>query len=170
MNEKLLMLKKDAEFENFYKENLPKVIRHVCHKVQDSDIAKDIAEDVAQEVFCLALAKWDEVKAKEIPLRWLFQAANYKLMEMGRKLSKHPMVYLEDSELEPSLEVMEFKMSELELSALETMREGDWDLLKKYYIEGFPIEELARSQGVTPNNMRVRLSRMRSKLKSELEK
>ena len=82
MSTELWTLKEDAEFEAFYRTYLPKVVSHVYHKVDDCDMASDIAEDIAQETFCVALAKWDEVKASDTPLRWLFQTANYKLKEM----------------------------------------------------------------------------------------
>ena len=168
MNEKFLRLKSDKEFEMFYKTNFPKVVSHIDHKMGNYVAAKNIAEDVAQEVFYVAMAKWDEVKVNEQPLRWLFQTANYKILETNRKLSSHPVEYLEDNMQEPPAEEADYGMTELEASALKTVDENEWDLVKKYYSQGYPIDDLAEAEGITPNNMRVRLSRMRSKLRDAL--
>ncbi len=169
MKNELIQMKLDKEFEKFYKTNLPKVVSHIYHRMSNNDTAKNIAEDLAQEVFYVALAKWDDLKVNETPLRWLFQTANYKIMEWNRRQASHPMVYLEDNPLESTAEEENYGMSELELSALSAVNEGEWDLLKKYYLQGYSIEELAEAEGITPNNMRVRLMRMRGKLKAELK-
>ncbi len=168
MNEKYLQLKFDKEFELFYKTNLSKVVVHINHKMGNSETAKNIAEDVAQEVFYVAMAKWDEVKVSEQPLRWLFQTANYKILEINRKRTSHPIEYLDDNIPEPPTEESDYGMTELEASALKTVDKREWDLVKKHYFQGYPIDELAEAEGITPNNMRVRLSRMRSKLREAL--
>ena len=149
-----------------YKEHLNTIVRHVYRKVQD----KHIAEDVAQETFYLALMKWEQVQKSEVPLRWLYQTAHYKLQELQRKAITHPTVPLEEVGEMPVSEDVSHEMSELELVAKESLTEEEWELLKKYHIIGYTVEELADEFGITPNNMRVRISRRTGKLRKNMEK
>ncbi|MBQ4259001.1 MAG: sigma-70 family RNA polymerase sigma factor [Lachnospiraceae bacterium] len=166
MKDKRITYEISDGFEAFYKEHLNAVVRHVYRKVQD----KNIAEDVAQETFYLALMKWEQVQKAEVPLRWLYQTANYKLQELQRKAITHPTVPLEEVGEMPVSEDVSHEMSELELVAKESLTEEEWELLKRYHIIGYTVEELADELGITPNNMRVRISRVTGKLRKNMEK
>ena len=62
----------------------------------------------------------------------------------------------------------EYEGRELELTALDIVSEEEWNLIKDYYLEGITIKELAEKYGITENNMRVRLFRLKTKLRSEI--
>ena len=116
------------------------------------------------------MMKWEQVQKAEVPLRWLYQTANYKLQELQRKAITHPTVPLEEVGEMPVSEDVSHEMSELELVAKESLTEEEWELLKRYHIIGYTVEELADELGITPNNMRVRISRVTGKLRKNMEK
>ena len=166
MNNKRILYEISDGFEEFYKEHLNTIVRHVYRKVPD----KHVAEDVAQETFYLALVKWEQVKNSEAPLRWLYQTANFKLQELQRKAINHPTVPMDEVGELPLAGDLSHEMTELELVAKESLTEEEWELLKKYHIIGYTIEELAEESGITANNMRVRISRVTGKLRKNMER
>lgn len=166
MKDKRILNEINDEFEAFYKEHFRTVAKHVHRKVSN----EQIVEDVTQETFYLALVKWDQVKNSDAPLRWLYQTANYKLQELQRKAITHPTVPLDEVGEMPVSEDVSQQMSELEIVASESLTKEEWELLKKYHIIGYTVEELAEEAGITVNNMRVRISRVTGKLRKNMER
>ncbi len=155
----------EVEFEELYKLHLNSIIRHVYHKVNN----RQIAEDIAQETFYLAYVKWEQVRRSPAPLRWLYQTANYKVMELYRRASNYPTVSIDDAVDVAVSEEVSQQMSELEIIADDSLTKEEWLLVKKYFIIGYTVEELAKEMGITTNNLRVRLSRATSKLRKNME-
>ena len=63
-----------------------------------------------------------------------------------------------------------YEKIELELTALAMVSDEEWMLIKKYYLYGATIAELAEAYNITENNMRVRLSRLKKKLRDKIER
>ncbi len=155
----------DVGFEELYKLHLNSIIRHVYHKVNN----RQIAEDIAQETFYLAYVKWEQVSRSPAPLRWLYQTANYKVMELYRRTSNYPTVPIDEAVDVAVSEEISHEMSELELIAEDSLTKEEWIMVKKYFLIGYTAEELAKEMGITTNNLRVRLSRAISKLRKNME-
>lgn len=68
-------------------------------------------------------------------------------------------------ELELGREELRYEVKELELTALATLDRQEWELVKDYYLYGVTISELASAEGITENNMRVRLWRLKKRLR-----
>ena len=62
-----------------------------------------------------------------------------------------------------------FREIDLEQSALCVLRKEEWEMVKGYYMGETAIKELAEKYGVTENNMRVRLYRLKVKVRKAIE-
>lgn len=51
----------------------------------------------------------------------------------------------------------ETAMVELLVFLEQTLTEDEWALLKAYFLDGIPLDELAAQMGITPNNLRVEI-------------
>ena len=76
---------------------------------------------------------------------------------------------LEQDDLELSDEERGYETKELELTAAAALSREEWKLLCSYYLVGVPVSELAQDYGITPENLRVRLTRLKKKLRSWME-
>ena len=98
------------------------------------------------------------------PKGWLMVTAKNKLRELYRRMKPSARESLEGV-LEPSAEAPGDGGTELELTALASINEEEWALVKDYYLLGITIRELAEKYGITENNMRVRLHRIRGRMR-----
>lgn len=130
---------------------------------------KQAAEDIVHDVFCAALNSGEEFLNHPEPKGWLMVTAKNKLRELNRKMKRRVSKPLEEVP-EPALEEPEYEGTEMELTALAILDEEEWTLVKDYYLTGITIRELAEKYGITENNMRVRLHRLRLKMRGEIER
>lgn len=164
MEEKLPVNGAADEMARIYRMYFTDVYKFVYRKIPN----KQIAEDIAQDTFLLAVKKREEILKHPNPRAWLLRTARYKMMELNRKMNRWDMEYLEEC---PELEAPEhhYERIELELTALATVNEKEWDMIKQYYLCGTTITEMAEAEGITENYLRVRLSRLRKKLRDSME-
>ena len=133
------------EFAVFYERYFNRIFRYAYRRISDVQTA----EDIAQDTFCAAYAKKQDFLGHAQPLKWLFSTAINKIRELYRYAGRRATVPLE----------------ELELTALATLDRQEWELVKDYYLYGVTISELASAEGITENNMRVRLWRLKKRLR-----
>jgi RNA polymerase sigma-70 factor (ECF subfamily) len=153
-------------FAEFYNQNYDFVYKYVYRVFQN----KFISEDIVQETFYTALLKQDELWGHPSPHLWLLRTARFKILEFHRRMRYWCMEPLDQGKPELAEEDPNFNIKELEMTAPITIGEKEWNLIKKYHLFGVPIAELAKAEGITDNNMRVRLSRWTQKLRNELER
>lgn len=147
------------EFTVLYRKYYDDILKYVRHRVRDVQAA----EDIVQETFCAAYEKKQVFLAYAQPQLWLFRTAKNKMLEFGRRMRYRQTVPFEDAP-EPGREELRYKVKELELTALATLDEQEWRRVRDHYLYGVTIPELASAEGITENNMRVRLSRIKKKL------
>lgn len=164
MREKRFMTGTTEEFEIFYREYFNRVYKYVYRKIPNPQVA----EDITQDTFYAAYVKCQELARHPKPELWLLRTAHNKMLEFYRRMKYRDTVPLEEESLELGKEEIYYQMKELELTALATMNQEEWQLMKKYYFFGYSIQELAEAEGITENNMRVRLSRLKKRLQGDL--
>lgn len=131
-------------------------------------------EDVLQEVFLLALE--NDIRRHPNPAGWLVKAtinvcwnatkSNMKSIEKQRRFVQSKMEQSADQTLFfVTSKRDETAMVELLMFLEQTLTEDEWALLKAYFLDGIPLEELAAQMGITPNNLRVKIHRLRQKVK-----
>lgn len=133
----------------------------------------DAAEDVIQDVFELALRK--DIRDVENPLGWLIKATQNLCMQRydrtGRdaELEQRFIQNKLDQSTDRSVYAVEREESETDvllwMILLEQMLSpDDWELLRKYCLEGVPMEAIAKEMNEPVNRLYVRIHRIRKKL------
>lgn len=143
-------------YRSCYKDVYKYVYRHIPN-VQ-------MAEDIAQETFLAALEKVDEFLAHPNPKHWLIRTARNKMYELCRWMKYWSCETLDESMTEPKADVR-LEYEEVNLAALAILSAEEWTLFKRRYLYGESIGELADSLGIKENNMSVRLTRIKQKLR-----
>ena len=134
----------------------------------------DEAEDVVQDVFMLA-AKQD-IRQLENPLSWLMKTTSNICMQRLDRVKRDATLEQRfiQNKLDNSAErsVYAVERAESETDALlwlllleQTLSPDEWELLRKYSLEGVPIEELATEMNVSVDRLYVRIHRTRTKIK-----
>ena len=85
-----------------------------------------------------------------------------------RNMKRWAVEPLEEGHIELAVLDPNYEATELELAALAIISEDEWKLMKDYHLRGITARELAEKAGITENNMRVRLSRLRGKLRKDI--
>ncbi len=155
----------EGEFTEFYMEYFEEIYRYVCHKLPNSQIA----EDITQETFYTAYKKRDIFLSHPFPKRWLLCTARNKVHELCRKMKRWAEAPLGELGQEIAVEEIGYDFTELELTALRVLSEGDWELLRNYYLLGMTISDLAQQNEITEGNMRVRLTRLKQKVRNAIK-
>ena len=133
----------------------------------------DEAEDVVQDAFLLAAEK--DIRRLDNPLAWLMKTtSNLCLQRMDRakrdtgkeqRFIQHKL----DNSADRSVYAVERQESETDILLWMLMLEqslspDEWELLRKYCLEGVPIESLAAELDVPVNRLKVKIHRIRKKL------
>lgn len=155
----------NRDFAVFYKENL-EMLYHYIYRVFPN---KQIAEDIMQETFYVAFKKQSELWEHPNPRYRLLRIARYKMKEFRKKMRYRNTEPWEPERFDLAEEDVSYDIKELDVAACHMLGEKEWRLLKKYYMFGVTISELAKAEGITENNMRVRLSRWMKTLRNQIE-
>ncbi len=162
------MKKREAvnfDFAAFYRENL-EIVYHYIYRIFPD---REIAEDITQETFYTAYKKQDELWKHPNPRFRLMRIAKYKMMEFRKYMRYRNAEPWEAERFELAEEDSGYGMKELDVTAESTLSEKEWLLIKKYYLFGVTISELAEAEGITENNMRVKLYRWTKRLRSRID-
>ncbi len=134
-----------------------------------------VAQDIVSDVFTLACEKFSEFKNHENQIGWLYKTARYKMSEVRRRLKKEVLGSQEDAaqEFESLLQAApgnssQYSLRELELAIHDALNADEYKRFQRYFIRGFSLPEMAELEGISCNNMSVRLSRLRRKLQELL--
>jgi RNA polymerase sigma-70 factor (ECF subfamily) len=134
-------------------------------RIQDSHRA----EELVQDVFLRASEKIDEVMQSPNPRGWLYYALEFFLKHEFRSRLNIQKAFVEQSEFAEDLEDSASNSAEdealkmLEHSSMFT--DNEWHLLKRAYIEGYTIAEIAEELGIEYDACAKRLHKARDKAK-----
>lgn len=165
MNEEERIASDGEVIEAAYVAYFEEVYKFVFRRIGNETVTEDIVHDV----FCAALNKMEEFRNHPEPKRWLMVTAKNKIRELYRKMKRRSFETLDEIP-EPAVEEPDYSEIELELTALAIIDKEEWELIKDYYLIGITIRELAERYGITENNMRVRLHRLRVKLRKKIDR
>ncbi len=153
------------DFAVFYKENL-QMIYHYIYRMFPN---KQIAEDIMQETFYVAFKKQGELWEHPNPRYRLLCIARFKMKEFRKKMYYRNTEPWEPERYDLAEEDVSYDIKELDVAACNALGEREWCLIKMHYLFGITISELAEAEGITENNMRVRLSRWTKRLRKQIE-
>ena len=134
------------------------------------------AEEVAQDVFVKAYQKLAEFKAEAKFSTWLYRIAYNTAVSHTRKKKIEFNAMDEEmienhSENEVQHEIMGLsaeEQSQLIKKALSTLPRTDNLIISLYYYHGKDLEEISEIVGLSQNNVKVKLFRIRKKLLIEM--
>lgn len=129
-----------------------------------------MAEDIVQESYCAAYMCWDILKAHPNKAGWLYKTAGYIGGNMRRRKDNQAasLEELQEAGAVPLATPDVYGEVELQIVLQKLLPPTEWELLKKYYIEGYGSADIAQQLGISEENVRMRLSRMRRKLRERL--
>lgn len=157
------MIHTDDKIEELYKTQMSELYLYAYHMIGN----QQEAEDIVQETFCLALGKRDKFLNHPNQKGWLMVVVKNKLFEISRERKNHASLSLDEAQ-EIENEESQYKEIELEQTALRIMSREEWNMVKDHTLGKATVGELAKRYGITENNMRVRLHRLRRKVQEAL--
>ena len=127
----------------------------------------DEVEDIIQEVFMEALRRFDVFSTHPNQSGWLYVTARHKIQEHEKRRRRYRIA---DGDIEDEFsEIGEwdrgYLLCELDQTIQSTLTPEEIQRFKRYFLWGYTVEELAEREGITVNNMRVRITRLRRKLR-----
>ncbi|MBD5535591.1 MAG: sigma-70 family RNA polymerase sigma factor [Lachnospiraceae bacterium] len=130
---------------------------------------ESVAEDIAQESYCTAYICRDMLMKHPNPAGWLYKTAVYIAGNMRRRKENQALALEAVQETEAVMRVADaYEAVEVEIMMQNVLSQKEWELLHKYYIEGYSGADIAGQLGITEENVRMRLSRTRKKLREKL--
>lgn len=153
------------EIGRLYLQYREKLLLYVKITVWD----ETVADDIVQEVFVEAIRKYETFRGHPNQFGWLYRTAKYKIMEYGRKVWQ-----LQESTDETVDCVGEddssYSVKELHEAFRKSLTGEELLRYRRYFLWGYSMDEMACLEGVSVNNMRVRITRLRQKLIHTIEK
>ena len=135
------------------------------------------AEEVAQDVFLKAFTALSSFKGTAKFSTWLYKIAYYRSLDYLKKNKRKIQTSTYDIAQEYNVASLENSIDELEAKerrqiikeALLELAPDDNVIITLYYFEELSLKEIAEVMQLTPNNVKVRLFRSRSKLATVLK-
>lgn len=133
---------------------------------------KEDAEEVAQDVFLKAFTALNTYKGEAKFSTWLYKIAYYRSLDYLKKNKRKVRTSTIDISEEYNVTALEGTLDALEATertqmireAMETLAPDDSVIITLYYFEELSLKEIAKVMDLTPNNVKVRLFRSRSRL------
>ena len=160
----MLRRESDAAYlERLYRENYTLVYKLVMRTLRQYTPATNDAADIVQDVFVLAAKRIDVLRSHPNPAGWLIKTAQYVCMNYVSAHSRHGEQLFDSLDLHA---VKDDAIAEVDtlVSLEQVLKPEEFELLKAYYIEKRPTEEICRDTGVSPNLLRVRMHRLKKYL------
>ena len=131
----------------------------------------DVAEDIIQEVFVEVLRRYDVFIEHPNQIGWLYVTARHKMQEYEKRCRRSRIAEGDIEEEFPEIGERDkgYLYSELYHSIQSILTPEEMTRFKRYFLWGYTVEEMAEWEGVTVNNMRVRITRLRRKLRKIVE-
>ena len=146
-------------FNRYYKEYYEMILGIARSRVGD----ENLAEVVAQETFVTAWKRFDDFQNSENPPGWLVIVAKNKSKDALRDRKRYTDHILYDRDVETVPVVYDYDNMEPIVPETEEKQ-----LLKRFYEEGYSLQELAEEQIIKLSAMKMRIKRAREKLKEKI--
>lgn len=150
-------------FEDIYKKYWQKVFRLCMGYVNDVDLAKDLA----QETFVIVLNKLPEFRNESAIGTWIFRIASNNCLRQIERQNRHKKVQLPEhvaAIIEPEIET---KIAFL-YTCIAQLKEID-RIIISLELENIKQEEIASILGISNENVRVRIHRIKQQLQTKFK-
>ena len=139
---------------------------------------REEAEEVSQDTFIKVYKSLDKFKGDSKFSTWIYKVAYNTCLDRIKKYKKEQLSIQIDEFTERHLKTVETVLDTIEKEekskaikqCLELLPSDDAFLLTLFYFEEQSLEEIANIIGLTANNVKVKLFRIRAKLKELMER
>ncbi|MCH5192103.1 MAG: sigma-70 family RNA polymerase sigma factor [Oscillospiraceae bacterium] len=164
-------IKEDAAeiFRQYYDEYYKSLISFACARLRSSS---DFSEDCVQEAFMVFYDKLKSGERFEHPRAFLYRTLDNIIKKQQSKISTEQKNTLSLDDPENILELKAEDSADYEkyIKQLEnTLDEDERFFYTEKYVNEKKIEQIAEESGLSVGAVTMRLSRLRKKLKKELE-
>ena len=140
-----------------------------CRKLMNH---REKGDDLCQDALVVALSKFDQLRDHTSFMPWLYQIILNRIKSSYRKNKIRSYIPFtpEIAEQVPVNDTSGQINARYKLNRLfNSLTSDERSLVILYELEGWPLEELSRLFNQTENNLRVRLSRARQKMRQALK-
>ena len=164
-------IKEDAAeiFRQCYDEYYKSLINFACARLRGNS---DFSEDCVQETFTVFLSKLKSGEQFEHPRAFLYRTLDNIIKKQQSKISAEQknMLSLDDPENVLEIKAEESADYEKYIKQLEnSLDDEERFFYTEKYVKEKKIEQIAEESGLSVGAVTMRLSRLRKKLKKELE-
>ena len=160
--------------DELYAAHYPTLLRLAQNRLRRLTGSIAEAEDVVQDAFLLAAEK--DIRQVESPLKWLMKTTSnlcLQRMDQARRDAGKQQRFIQnklDNSADRSVYAVEREESETDallwlLMLEQTLSTEEWEIIRKYCLEGISIDALAADMGVPLNRLKVKIHRIRKKAK-----
>ena len=154
--EKSLSSEESKIIEQYYKENYGLLLKYAYHVLHD----QSCAEVAVQETFVVASRRVEKLMASERPVGWLFNTLKYIIKDMERDRA---------AVLQHCVSLNAAASRAEETYEPEELDENDRDLalLRRFYVDGYKLSELAAELQTTVPALKMRIYRAKKRLRED---
>lgn len=129
------------------------------------DAARTLSHDAVQEVFILAIRKWAQVAKAEDPVKWLYAALHFKILNMVKN-EWYKKERSSDKEAEDILDPTDFyNAADLRMTLQSSITPEEYQLLGQLYLAGYSYEEMSDRLQMKKSTFAMKVSRLKQKIK-----
>lgn len=165
----------DAWFEEIYQETAPVLMRCARAFVRVQPALKDEIDDLIQETYIRMYNKRAELQNHEAIIKWLvvtLRNLTSNRLRVQKTRNKHIAWEIDqdnifDNVFADARQQVEAALDNDDLELLHRIAghigDDKLELLQQYYLDKVPLKELAEREGISPEAMKMRISRLRKK-------
>lgn len=131
-----------------------------------------VAEDLVQDTFYEAMNEQGIQKIGESnnQIGWLILTLKNKIKNYQKRLCNTEYLGEEEKLLEKGKKEEQFTMIEWDMLLKRILTDHELMLFHMYFIEKHSVKEMAKIEGISENAFKVKMNRIRSKVKKEVER
>ena len=151
--------KKEEYFQKLYEETYDELLRYVS-KLYWYDAA--MVEDILQETYLILYRKITEVMRHENPTGWIKMTAKYvtyHVLERNHAVEEILSQYQADTAVSPEKLLDEYE------DLRKFLTEKELKLIRRYYEEGYSLDELAQEYRISKSALKMRIHRVVKKIR-----
>lgn len=151
--------KKEEYFQKLYEATYDELLRYVS-KLYWYDAA--MVEDILQETYLILYRKIAEVMRHENPVGWVKTTAKYvtyRVLDKNHAVEEILSQYQVDTAVSPEKLLDEYE------DLRKFLSEEELKLIRRYYEEGYSLEELAQEYEISKHALKMRIHRVVKKIR-----
>lgn len=116
---------------------------------------KDLTEDIVQETFLEAKRKEKILESHPNKVGWLYLTARNKMLALSKQ--SRELIPTDLNNIEESKEDSNYNKLEVKMSLKSVVTDEEYEMIKKYYGEGYKSKELAERYGMSETSFRMKM-------------